>query len=75
MQARRTPLDAQDTHRVENCTREEREARSRLEAQWSTFAASNGRICVEQGIGGYPATCLEMYGPTSATRFRRTFGQ
>jgi hypothetical protein len=66
------PLDAPDTQPVENCTREEREARSQLEAKWRSFAENNRRICAEQtNIGGYPSyadvlTCLEMYGPSSA---------
>jgi hypothetical protein len=70
------PLDAEDTRPVENCTREERDARSQLEAQWATFPENNRRLCVEQtSIGGYPSyvdvlTCLQMYqtGPAPAGR-------
>ena len=78
------PLDAQDTSPVETCLRDEREARTQLEAQWGRFAESNRNVCVQQTyVGGYPSyddvlTCLQMYGPSSAgasARTRRKFGQ
>jgi hypothetical protein len=78
------PLDAEDRQPVENCMRDEREARSELEAQWAKFGETHRRLCVEQtGIGGYPSyvevlTCLQMYetGPAAAGRRpKRQFGQ
>ena len=78
------PLDAEDRQPVENCMRDEREARSELEAQWAKFGETHRRLCVEQtGIGGYPSyvevlTCLQMYetGPPAAGRRpKRQFGQ
>jgi len=61
------PLDAQETRPVETCARDEREARSQLEAQWAKFAEHNRRLCVEQtNLGDSPSyvevlTCLQMY--------------
>jgi hypothetical protein len=78
------PLDAQDTQPVDSCVRDEREARSELEAHWAKFGEGHRRLCVEQtSIGGSPSyvdvlTCLQTYQPgfsTLAPRPKRQFGQ
>lgn len=61
-----TPLVPQDRSPRETCMRDEGEAQSQLERQWSSFAAPARQQCVEEtNIGGYPSyvellTCLQI---------------
>jgi len=72
------PLDAQETRPVETCARDEREARSQLEAQWAKFAEHNRRLFGDSPSYVEVLTCLQMYDSNASGASappKRRFGQ
>lgn len=59
-------FEGESTEAVDRCSKDETDARQRLEGEWAQFAAADKNTCiVESTIGGFASyvdllTCLEM---------------